>query len=106
MADSFPLAAKSVEPTHYYLLLRALFRAIGGHKFDTMYTAVTPLFQETLNKLLAPSPPNMRDPICRVVPHCPCSPYSSFALPRVSVEASGVRFMCWTRTRYAGSLNA
>jgi len=43
MVDSFPLAAKSAEPTHYYLLLRALFRAMGGHKFDTIYTVVTPL---------------------------------------------------------------
>ena len=74
MVDSFPLAAKSTEPTHYYLLLRALFRAIGGHKFDTMYTVVTPLLQElleTLNRLLASSPANMRDLIaelCLTVP--------------------------------------
>lgn len=37
MVDSFALAAKSAEPTHYYLLLCALFRAIGGHEFDIMY---------------------------------------------------------------------
>jgi transformation/transcription domain-associated protein len=73
MVDSFPLAA---ELTYYYLLLRALFCAIGGHKFDTMYTVVTPLLQELLetpNRLLASSPRNMQDLIaelCLAVPVC------------------------------------
>lgn len=74
MVDSFPLAAKRAEPTHHYLLLCALFRAIGGQKFELIYTVVTPLLQElleTLNRLLTSSPPNMRDLIaelCLTVP--------------------------------------
>jgi transformation/transcription domain-associated protein len=74
IVNSFPLAAKSAEPTHYYLLLRALFRAIGGHKFDNLYKEVLPLLQEmleNLNRLLLASEPNMRDLIaelCLTVP--------------------------------------
>ncbi|KAF8339104.1 FAT-domain-containing protein [Cantharellus anzutake] len=76
IVDSFPLAAKSPEPTHYYLLLRALFRAIGGHKFDNLYKEVLPLLQEmleNLNRLLLASVnnANIRDLIselCLTVP--------------------------------------
>ncbi len=76
IVDSFPLAAKSSEPTHYYLLLRALFRAIGGHKFDNLYKEVLPLLQEmleNLNRLLLASVnnANIRDLIselCLTVP--------------------------------------
>ena len=74
IVDSFPLAAKSREPSHYYLLLRALFRAIGGHKFDHLYKEVLPLLQEmleNLNRLLVSVEPNTRDLIaelCLTVP--------------------------------------
>lgn len=48
--DCFPLAAKAKKPTHYYHMLRALFRAIGsaGGKFELLYKEVLPLLPEML----------------------------------------------------------
>ncbi|KAF8309342.1 hypothetical protein DL93DRAFT_2085770 [Clavulina sp. PMI_390] len=69
MTDSFSLAAKAQEPTHYYLLLRALFRAIGGHKYEAMYGVVAPLLEEslkTLNRLLVSAPLGSRDLIAEL----------------------------------------
>jgi transformation/transcription domain-associated protein len=44
------------DPLNYFLLLRGLFRSIGGGKFESLYQEVLPLLQvllETLNNLLA-----------------------------------------------------
>lgn len=51
--DCFPLAAKAAKPTHYFHLLRALFRAIGvgGGKFELLYKEVLPLLPEMLECL-------------------------------------------------------
>ncbi|KAJ3520579.1 hypothetical protein NMY22_g12695 [Coprinellus aureogranulatus] len=53
LMDSFPLAAKATKPTHYFHLLRALFRAIGvgGGRFELLYNAVLPLLPEMLESL-------------------------------------------------------
>ena len=74
--DSFPLAAKAKNPSHYYLLLRALFRAIGGGagRFEQLYKEVLPLLPEmleNLNRLLLASEPSERDmlvELCLTVP--------------------------------------
>lgn len=53
---SIRLAAAAQEPTNYFLLLRALFRSIGGGKFELLYEDVLPLLPvllENLNALLA-----------------------------------------------------
>lgn len=51
--DCFPLAAKASKPTHYFHLLRALFRAIGagGGRFELLYQEVLPLLPEMLECL-------------------------------------------------------
>lgn len=51
--DCFPLAAKASKPTHYFHLLRALFRSIGGGggKFELLYQEVLPLLPEMLECL-------------------------------------------------------
>ncbi|GJE84852.1 phosphatidylinositol kinase family protein [Phanerochaete sordida] len=51
--DCFPLAAKTSKPTHYFHLLRALFRAIGGGggRFELLYDQVLPLLPEMLECL-------------------------------------------------------
>jgi len=50
LMDCFPLAAKASKPTHYFHLLRALFRAIGGGggRFELLYKEVLPLLPEIL----------------------------------------------------------
>ncbi|KAI7885947.1 uncharacterized protein EV154DRAFT_427566 [Mucor mucedo] len=52
----FKLAAKAKEPANYFLLLRALFKSIGGGRFELLYKEVSPLLQvilENLNSLLS-----------------------------------------------------
>ncbi|KDQ21071.1 hypothetical protein BOTBODRAFT_142417 [Botryobasidium botryosum FD-172 SS1] len=74
IVESFPLAARAKEPTNYFLLLRALFRAIGGGKFEALYKEVLPLLQEmleNLNRLLLSAEPSKRDllvELCLTVP--------------------------------------
>lgn len=53
LMDCFPLAAKASKPTHYFHLLRALFRAIGGGggRFELLYKEVLPLLPEMLENL-------------------------------------------------------
>lgn len=48
---SLALAATANEPTHYFLLLRALFRSIGGGKFEELYKEFKPLLPTLLNGL-------------------------------------------------------
>jgi len=72
--DSFPLAAKAIEPTNYYLLIRALFRSISGGKFDRVYQEILPLLQElleNLNRLIIHAEGSTRDllvELCLTVP--------------------------------------
>ncbi|KAG0235555.1 hypothetical protein B0O80DRAFT_498171 [Mortierella sp. GBAus27b] len=54
--DSIKLSAKAKEPVNYFILLRSLFRSIGGGRFELLYNEVKPLLQvllESLNSLLA-----------------------------------------------------
>jgi transformation/transcription domain-associated protein len=53
LMDCFPLATKASKPTHYFHLLRALFRAIGGGggRFELLYKEVLPLLPEMLECL-------------------------------------------------------
>ncbi|GAW08906.1 histone acetylase complex subunit [Lentinula edodes] len=53
LMDCFPLAVKASKPTHYFLLLRALFRSIGGGggRFELLYKEVLPLLPEMLECL-------------------------------------------------------
>ena len=52
------LKTNAKDPINYFLLLRGLFRSIGGGKFEALYREVLPLLQvllETLNFLLLSS---------------------------------------------------
>ncbi|KAF5390637.1 hypothetical protein D9757_002758 [Collybiopsis confluens] len=53
LMDCFPLAVKASKPTHYFHLLRALFRSIGGGggRFELLYKEVLPLLPEMLECL-------------------------------------------------------
>ncbi|KAF8195850.1 FAT domain-containing protein [Mycena galopus ATCC 62051] len=76
LMDCFPLAAKATKPAHYLLLLRSLFRAIGGGggRFEILYKEVLPLLPEmleSLNSQLLASEGHTRDVIvelCLTVP--------------------------------------
>eukprot|EP00911_Craspedida_sp_UC1_P000079 UC1_evm1s66 len=48
---SMELSTTSREPYNYLLLLRALFRSIGGGKFEALYREVLPLLPTLLNGL-------------------------------------------------------
>ncbi|KAJ3326459.1 hypothetical protein HDU76_012906 [Blyttiomyces sp. JEL0837] len=53
---SMKLSSKTKDPINYFLLLRALFRGIGGGRFEALYQEVLPLLEvllEGLNTLLA-----------------------------------------------------
>lgn len=71
----FKLAAKAKEPANYFLLLRALFKSIGGGRFELLYKEVAPLLQillENLNSLLTiahkPEMTNLFVELCLAVP--------------------------------------
>ena len=48
---SVDLATTAEEPENYFLLLRALFRSIGGGKFEALYKEFLPLLPSLLNGL-------------------------------------------------------
>lgn len=48
---SLKLASKAPEPGCYYLLLRVLFRSIGGGRFEILYKEVIPLLEVLLTSL-------------------------------------------------------
>ncbi|KAI8618395.1 hypothetical protein BC830DRAFT_946632 [Chytriomyces sp. MP71] len=53
---SMKLSATAKDPLNYFLLLRALFRSIGGGRFEALYQEVLPLLEvllEGLNVLLS-----------------------------------------------------
>ncbi|KAI7852465.1 hypothetical protein BDC45DRAFT_550494 [Circinella umbellata] len=71
----FKLSAKAKEPANYFLLLRALFKSIGGGRFELLYKEVSPLLQillENLNSLLTlahkPEMRNLFVELCLAVP--------------------------------------
>lgn len=76
LMDCFPLATTATKPTHYFHLLRALFRAIGGGggRFELLYKEVLPLLPDmlvSLNRQLLASEGATRDLIvelCLTVP--------------------------------------
>ena len=52
---SIQLSTTAEEPTNYFLLLRSLFRSIGGGRFEHLYKELLPLLEmllEVLNNLL------------------------------------------------------
>ncbi|KAI7948232.1 hypothetical protein MJO29_009897 [Puccinia striiformis f. sp. tritici] len=73
--DCLRFASFSNEPGQYYSVLRALFRAIGGGRFEILYKEILPLIQvllEELNVLLnATTDPKERElfaELCLTVP--------------------------------------
>uniref|UniRef100_D8PQ42 Non-specific serine/threonine protein kinase n=1 Tax=Schizophyllum commune (strain H4-8 / FGSC 9210) TaxID=578458 RepID=D8PQ42_SCHCM len=74
LMDCFPLAAKASRPTHYYSLLRSIYRAIGSGRFEMLYKEVLPLLPEMLenmNRHLLASEGNGRDllvHLCLTIP--------------------------------------
>ncbi|KAI5365365.1 putative transcription-associated protein [Septoria linicola] len=62
---SIELSITAAEPTNYFLLLRSLFRSIGGGRFEHLYKEILPLLEmllEVLNTQLAAAPDgNTRD---------------------------------------------
>ncbi|AEO62746.1 TRA1-like protein [Thermothielavioides terrestris NRRL 8126] len=75
VTKSIELSAKAEEPLNYFLLLRSLFRSIGGGKFEHLYKQILPLLEMLLdvlnNLLLAARKPAERDlyvELCLTVP--------------------------------------
>ncbi|KAH6689603.1 transcription-associated protein [Plectosphaerella plurivora] len=55
VTKSIDLSTRAEEPINYFLLLRALFRSIGGGKFEHLYKQILPLLEmllDVLNTLL------------------------------------------------------
>ncbi|KAI0913375.1 FAT domain-containing protein [Ustulina deusta] len=55
VTKSIDLSTKAEEPMNYFLLLRSLFRSIGGGKFEHLYKQILPLLEmllDVLNNLL------------------------------------------------------
>lgn len=75
IVEALKLTSTAKEPFVYFYLLRALFRSIGGGRFESLYQAVLPLLPvvlETLNKRLETTRiPQERDiyvELCLTVP--------------------------------------
>lgn len=75
VTKSIEYSTKAEEPMNYFLLLRSLFRSIGGGKFEHLYKKILPLLEmllDVLNNLLrAARKPAERDlyvELCLTVP--------------------------------------
>ncbi|KAI9769878.1 MAG: hypothetical protein M1839_003575 [Geoglossum umbratile] len=75
VVKSLQLSTTAEEPMNYFLLLRSLFRSIGGGKFEHLYKEILPLLEmllEVLNNLLMSArKPQERDlyvELCLTVP--------------------------------------
>ncbi|KAH7106416.1 FAT domain-containing protein [Auriculariales sp. MPI-PUGE-AT-0066] len=73
--DSLQLASRAKRPETYYILVRGLFRAIGGSpgRFEHVYKEVLPLLQEmfeTLNRQLALTRPDEKEKRMAIVELC------------------------------------
>ncbi|QRV75757.1 histone acetyltransferase SAGA, TRRAP/TRA1 component, PI-3 kinase superfamily TRA1 protein [Ceratobasidium sp. AG-Ba] len=72
--DSLRLATKAADPTNYLLLLRGLFRTMGGGNFESLYNKVLPLLRgmlDSLNQQLQAAEPSKQDllvELCLTVP--------------------------------------
>ncbi|KAI9886978.1 MAG: hypothetical protein M1823_001194 [Watsoniomyces obsoletus] len=51
LTRSLELAETAQEPVNYFLLLRSLFRSIGGGRFELLYKEILPLVEMTLDVL-------------------------------------------------------
>ncbi|SGY18766.1 BQ5605_C014g07468 [Microbotryum silenes-dioicae] len=86
--NSLKLASQAAEPHAYYLLLRALFRSIGGGRFEILYNEVLPLLQgllEQLNALLKAADKSKKDLFAELILTVPVRlsvllPYLSFLM--------------------------
>lgn len=65
MTQSIQLSTNAEDPMNYFILLRSLFRSIGGGRFEHLYKEILPLLEmllEVLNNLLsAARKPSERD---------------------------------------------
>lgn len=55
VTDCVQLSVSAEKPIHYFILLRSLFRSIGGGRFELLYKEILPLLEmllETFNHLL------------------------------------------------------
>ncbi|CAI4210370.1 unnamed protein product [Parascedosporium putredinis] len=75
VTKSIDLSSKAEEPINYFLLLRSLFRSIGGGKFEHLYKQILPLLEMLLdvlnNLLMVARKPSERDlyvELCLTVP--------------------------------------
>ena len=75
VTKSIQLSVTADEPMNYFYLLRSLFRAIGGGRFELLYKEILPLLEMLLevlnNLLLAARKPQERDlyvELCLTVP--------------------------------------
>ncbi|KAK5663129.1 hypothetical protein OQA88_6546 [Cercophora sp. LCS_1] len=75
VTKSIKLSTTAEEPMNYFLLLRSLFRSIGGGKFEHLYKQLLPLLEMLLdvlnNLILAARKPAERDlyvELCLTVP--------------------------------------
>lgn len=75
VTKSIDLSSKAEEPINYFLLLRSLFRSIGGGKFEHLYKQILPLLEmllDVLNSLLMvarkPSERDLYVELCLTVP--------------------------------------
>ncbi|KAI9846327.1 MAG: hypothetical protein M1837_004180 [Sclerophora amabilis] len=75
VTKSIELSTTAEEPMNYFLLLRSLFRSIGGGRFELLYKEILPLLEMLLevlnNLLLAARKPLERDlyvELCLTVP--------------------------------------
>lgn len=75
VTKSIELSTTAEEPMNYFILLRSLFRSIGGGKFEHLYKQILPLIEMLLevlnNLLLAARKPADRDlyvELCLTVP--------------------------------------
>ncbi|KAF9075762.1 FAT domain-containing protein [Rhodocollybia butyracea] len=99
LMDCFPLAVKATKPTHYFHLLRALFRSIGGGggRFELLYKEVLPLLPEMLdclNRQFLASEGQTRDMIVELCLTVPLRlthllPYLSYLMHPLTVALRG-----------------
>ncbi|SLM34988.1 histone acetylase complex subunit [Lasallia pustulata] len=75
VTKAIQLSTTAEEPMNYFLLLRSLFRSIGGGRFELLYKEILPLLEMLLevlnNLLLAARKPQERDlyvELCLTVP--------------------------------------
>ncbi|KAM7198003.1 hypothetical protein V8F33_005270 [Rhypophila sp. PSN 637] len=75
VTKSIELSTRAEEPMNYFLLLRSLFRSIGGGKFEHLYKQILPLLEMLLhvlnNLLMAARKQSERDlyvELCLTVP--------------------------------------